>query len=142
MVCAWLLCGLFGDGNNVVHAHEEERQMITDVDVFMSIQSPFFGSPIDAQELILIGLYGSQILMLLLSRLRAIWLLPIPMNSIGPKNDTLEEFVGSSNINRLNVSLSPHVNRLLEEEVWVIEMDEGGGSVHATDGAFPLETQE
>nr|ATL60156.1 Ycf2 [Sipanea sp. Rova et al. 1981] len=34
-----------------------------------------------------------------------IGLLPIPMNSIGPKNDTLEESVGSSNINRLIVSL-------------------------------------
>uniref|UniRef100_A0A1Y3BWG3 Ycf2 N-terminal domain-containing protein n=1 Tax=Helianthus annuus TaxID=4232 RepID=A0A1Y3BWG3_HELAN len=29
----------------------------------------------------------------------------IPMNSIGPRNDTLEESVGSSNINRLIVSL-------------------------------------
>nr|YP_009906955.1 hypothetical protein RF2 [Pennantia cunninghamii]QLI53139.1 hypothetical protein RF2 [Pennantia cunninghamii] len=34
-----------------------------------------------------------------------IGLLPIPMNSIGPRNDTLEEAVGSSNINRLIVSL-------------------------------------
>nr|UDA68899.1 hypothetical protein RF2 [Ixora x williamsii]UDA68917.1 hypothetical protein RF2 [Ixora x williamsii] len=34
-----------------------------------------------------------------------IGLLPIPMNSIGPKNDTLEESVGSSNIIRLIVSL-------------------------------------
>nr|YP_010176682.1 Ycf2 protein [Duranta erecta]YP_010176699.1 Ycf2 protein [Duranta erecta]QSQ72440.1 Ycf2 protein [Duranta erecta]QSQ72457.1 Ycf2 protein [Duranta erecta] len=32
-------------------------------------------------------------------------LLPIPMNSIGPRNDTLEESVGSSNINRWIVSL-------------------------------------
>nr|YP_010575694.1 Ycf2 protein [Xylanche himalaica]YP_010575702.1 Ycf2 protein [Xylanche himalaica]UZN42927.1 Ycf2 protein [Xylanche himalaica]UZN42935.1 Ycf2 protein [Xylanche himalaica] len=32
-------------------------------------------------------------------------LLPIPMNSIGPRNDTLEELIGSSNINRLIVSL-------------------------------------
>nr|YP_010630836.1 hypothetical protein RF2 [Pachystachys lutea]YP_010630855.1 hypothetical protein RF2 [Pachystachys lutea]WBN97900.1 hypothetical protein RF2 [Pachystachys lutea]WBN97901.1 hypothetical protein RF2 [Pachystachys lutea] len=32
-------------------------------------------------------------------------LLPIPMNSIGPRNDTLEESVGPSNINRLIVSL-------------------------------------
>ncbi|KAL7601043.1 hypothetical protein Lser_V15G20827 [Lactuca serriola] len=32
-------------------------------------------------------------------------LLPIPMNSIGPRNDTLEESVGSSNINRLIVLL-------------------------------------
>nr|WOC90959.1 hypothetical chloroplast RF21 [Utricularia arenaria]WOC90978.1 hypothetical chloroplast RF21 [Utricularia arenaria] len=32
-------------------------------------------------------------------------LLPIPLNSIGPRNDTLEESVGSSNINRLVVSL-------------------------------------
>ncbi|KAL8262644.1 hypothetical protein R6Q59_023993 [Mikania micrantha] len=32
-------------------------------------------------------------------------LLPIPMNSIGPRNDTLEESIGSSNINRLIVSL-------------------------------------
>ncbi|GFQ03147.1 protein ycf2 [Phtheirospermum japonicum] len=32
-------------------------------------------------------------------------LLPIPMNSIGPRNDTLEESVGSSNINRLIASL-------------------------------------
>nr|YP_011032047.1 hypothetical chloroplast RF2 [Diervilla lonicera]YP_011032064.1 hypothetical chloroplast RF2 [Diervilla lonicera]WRH31194.1 hypothetical chloroplast RF2 [Diervilla lonicera]WRH31211.1 hypothetical chloroplast RF2 [Diervilla lonicera] len=34
-----------------------------------------------------------------------IGLLPIPMNSIGPINDRLEESVGSSNINRLIVSL-------------------------------------
>uniref|UniRef100_A0A251SJT2 Ycf2 N-terminal domain-containing protein n=2 Tax=Helianthus annuus TaxID=4232 RepID=A0A251SJT2_HELAN len=34
-----------------------------------------------------------------------IGLLPIPMNSIGPRNDTLEESVGSSNINSLIVSL-------------------------------------
>ncbi|CAN4101544.1 unnamed protein product [Withania somnifera] len=34
-----------------------------------------------------------------------IGLLPIPMNSIGPRNDTLEESIGSSNINRLIVSL-------------------------------------
>nr|YP_010288204.1 Ycf2 [Rubia podantha]YP_010288222.1 Ycf2 [Rubia podantha]YP_010958030.1 Ycf2 [Rubia alata]YP_010958048.1 Ycf2 [Rubia alata]YP_010958114.1 Ycf2 [Rubia ovatifolia]YP_010958132.1 Ycf2 [Rubia ovatifolia]UXE31836.1 Ycf2 [Rubia cordifolia]UKU08805.1 Ycf2 [Rubia podantha]UKU08825.1 Ycf2 [Rubia podantha]UXE31852.1 Ycf2 [Rubia cordifolia]WMZ97967.1 Ycf2 [Rubia alata] len=33
-----------------------------------------------------------------------IGLLPIPMNSIGPRNDTLEESVGSSNINRVIVS--------------------------------------
>ncbi|KAL8232036.1 hypothetical protein R6Q57_001814 [Mikania cordata] len=33
-----------------------------------------------------------------------IGLLPIPMNSIGPRNDTLEKSVGSSNINRLIVS--------------------------------------
>nr|YP_009581324.1 hypothetical chloroplast RF21 [Enemion raddeanum]YP_009581340.1 hypothetical chloroplast RF21 [Enemion raddeanum]QBK49389.1 hypothetical chloroplast RF21 [Enemion raddeanum]QBK49405.1 hypothetical chloroplast RF21 [Enemion raddeanum] len=32
-------------------------------------------------------------------------LLPIPMNSIGPRNETLEESFGSSNINRLIVSL-------------------------------------
>ncbi|KAI9115879.1 hypothetical protein K1719_012809 [Acacia pycnantha] len=32
-------------------------------------------------------------------------LLPIPMNSIGPRNDTLEESFESSNINRLIVSL-------------------------------------
>nr|QZJ37447.1 hypothetical chloroplast RF21 [Aquilegia yabeana]QZJ37463.1 hypothetical chloroplast RF21 [Aquilegia yabeana]QZJ42793.1 hypothetical chloroplast RF21 [Aquilegia kansuensis]QZJ42809.1 hypothetical chloroplast RF21 [Aquilegia kansuensis] len=32
-------------------------------------------------------------------------LLPIPMNSIGPRNDTLEESFGSSNITRLIVSL-------------------------------------
>ncbi|KAL3651981.1 Protein Ycf2 [Castilleja foliolosa] len=32
-------------------------------------------------------------------------LLPIPMNSIGPRNDTLEESVGSSNINRFIVLL-------------------------------------
>nr|YP_010460379.1 Ycf2 protein [Citrus indica]YP_010460397.1 Ycf2 protein [Citrus indica]UUC05669.1 Ycf2 protein [Citrus indica]UUC05687.1 Ycf2 protein [Citrus indica] len=32
-------------------------------------------------------------------------LLPIPMNSIGPRTDTLEESFGSSNINRLIVSL-------------------------------------
>ena len=32
-------------------------------------------------------------------------LLPIPMNSIGPRNDTLEESFGSSNLNRLIVSL-------------------------------------
>ena len=34
-----------------------------------------------------------------------IGLLPIPMNSIGPRNDTLEDSFGSSNINRLIVSL-------------------------------------
>nr|YP_009436266.1 hypothetical chloroplast RF2 [Cyphia banksiana]YP_009436289.1 hypothetical chloroplast RF2 [Cyphia banksiana]ATG26443.1 hypothetical chloroplast RF2 [Cyphia banksiana]ATG26468.1 hypothetical chloroplast RF2 [Cyphia banksiana] len=34
-----------------------------------------------------------------------IGLLPIPMNSIGPRNDTLEESVESSNINRLIISL-------------------------------------
>nr|YP_010586903.1 Ycf2 protein [Morina chinensis]YP_010586920.1 Ycf2 protein [Morina chinensis]UZZ44988.1 Ycf2 protein [Morina chinensis]UZZ45005.1 Ycf2 protein [Morina chinensis] len=34
-----------------------------------------------------------------------IGLFPIPMNSFGPRNDTLEESVGSSNINRLIVSL-------------------------------------
>nr|YP_009407372.1 putative ATPase linked to protein import [Aldrovanda vesiculosa]YP_009407380.1 putative ATPase linked to protein import [Aldrovanda vesiculosa]ASA46296.1 putative ATPase linked to protein import [Aldrovanda vesiculosa]ASA46328.1 putative ATPase linked to protein import [Aldrovanda vesiculosa]QBC71172.1 hypothetical protein RF2 [Aldrovanda vesiculosa]QBC71173.1 hypothetical protein RF2 [Aldrovanda vesiculosa] len=34
-----------------------------------------------------------------------IGLLPIPMNSIGPRNDTLEESFWSSNINRLIVSL-------------------------------------
>nr|YP_010631521.1 Ycf2 [Pimpinella valleculosa]WBN98586.1 Ycf2 [Pimpinella valleculosa] len=34
-----------------------------------------------------------------------IGLLPIPMNSIGPRDDTLEESVGSSNINRLIVCL-------------------------------------
>nr|YP_009748510.1 Ycf2 protein [Vanilla madagascariensis]YP_009748519.1 Ycf2 protein [Vanilla madagascariensis]QII90190.1 Ycf2 protein [Vanilla madagascariensis]QII90199.1 Ycf2 protein [Vanilla madagascariensis] len=33
------------------------------------------------------------------------WLLPIPMNSIGPRNETLEESFCSSNINRLIVSL-------------------------------------
>ena len=32
-------------------------------------------------------------------------LLPIPMNFIGPRNDTLEDSFGSSNINRLIVSL-------------------------------------
>src|SRR5690606_40739241 len=32
-------------------------------------------------------------------------LLPIPMNSIGPRNDTSVESFGSSNINRLIVSL-------------------------------------
>nr|ANW48620.1 hypothetical chloroplast RF21 [Crescentia cujete] len=32
-------------------------------------------------------------------------LLPIPMNSIGPRNDTLEELVGSSYIHRCIVSL-------------------------------------
>nr|WRW10986.1 Ycf2 protein [Aeginetia sinensis]WRW11012.1 Ycf2 protein [Aeginetia sinensis] len=32
-------------------------------------------------------------------------LLPIPFNYIGPRNDTLEELVGSSNVNRLIVSL-------------------------------------
>ena len=30
--------------------------------------------------------------------------LPIPMNFIGPRNDTFEESFGSSNINRLIVS--------------------------------------
>ena len=34
-----------------------------------------------------------------------IGLFPIPMNSIGPRNDTLEKSFGSSNINRLIVSL-------------------------------------
>nr|YP_010581362.1 hypothetical protein RF2 [Roridula gorgonias]YP_010581379.1 hypothetical protein RF2 [Roridula gorgonias]UZT27683.1 hypothetical protein RF2 [Roridula gorgonias]UZT27700.1 hypothetical protein RF2 [Roridula gorgonias] len=34
-----------------------------------------------------------------------IGLLPIPMNSIGPRNDTLEDSFGSSNINRLILSI-------------------------------------
>nr|YP_010391849.1 hypothetical protein RF2 [Avicennia officinalis]UPX05340.1 hypothetical protein RF2 [Avicennia officinalis] len=43
-------------------------------------------------------------------------LLPIPRNSIGPRNDTLEESVGSSNINRLIVSLLylPKVKKISE----------------------------
>nr|QVY58928.1 hypothetical chloroplast RF21 [Jasminum sambac]QVY58948.1 hypothetical chloroplast RF21 [Jasminum sambac]QVY59016.1 hypothetical chloroplast RF21 [Jasminum sambac]QVY59036.1 hypothetical chloroplast RF21 [Jasminum sambac] len=56
-------------------------------------------------------------------------LLPIPMNSIGPRNDTLEESVGSSNINRLIVSLLylPKGKRISEssflnpkESTWVL----------------------
>nr|YP_010926015.1 Ycf2 [Swertia davidii]YP_010926034.1 Ycf2 [Swertia davidii]WKF19515.1 Ycf2 [Swertia davidii]WKF19534.1 Ycf2 [Swertia davidii] len=58
-----------------------------------------------------------------------IGLLPIPMNSIGPRNDTLEESVGSSNINRLIVSLLylPKGKRISEscflnpkESTWVL----------------------
>nr|YP_010478081.1 Ycf2 [Carpesium cernuum]YP_010478100.1 Ycf2 [Carpesium cernuum]UVI59525.1 Ycf2 [Carpesium cernuum]UVI59544.1 Ycf2 [Carpesium cernuum] len=58
-----------------------------------------------------------------------IGLLPIPMNSIGPRNDTLEESVGSSNINRLIVSLLylPKVKKIYEssflnpkESTWVL----------------------
>nr|YP_010128905.1 hypothetical protein KQ457_pgp010 [Pedicularis dissecta]YP_010128912.1 hypothetical protein KQ457_pgp003 [Pedicularis dissecta]QPZ47957.1 hypothetical protein PEDIA082 [Pedicularis dissecta]QPZ47964.1 hypothetical protein PEDIA110 [Pedicularis dissecta] len=56
-------------------------------------------------------------------------LLPIPMNSIGPRNDTLEESVGSSNINRLIVSLLylPKGKKIsescflnLKESTWVL----------------------
>ncbi|MFS8003249.1 Protein Ycf2 A [Helianthus anomalus] len=58
-----------------------------------------------------------------------IGLLPIPMNSIGPRNDTLEESVGSSNINRLIVSLLylPKEKKIYEssflnpkESTWVL----------------------
>ncbi|KAK9042666.1 hypothetical protein V6N11_017732 [Hibiscus sabdariffa] len=56
-------------------------------------------------------------------------LLPIPRNSIGPRNDTLEESFGSSNINRLIVSLLylPKGKKLSEscfldpkESTWVL----------------------
>ncbi|KAL4183847.1 hypothetical protein AMTRI_Chr11g157120 [Amborella trichopoda] len=56
-------------------------------------------------------------------------LLPIPMNSIGPKNDTLEESFLSSNINRLIVSLQylPKGKKItescfmdLKESTWLI----------------------
>nr|YP_010118405.1 Ycf2 [Pilea plataniflora]YP_010118424.1 Ycf2 [Pilea plataniflora]QQY86017.1 Ycf2 [Pilea plataniflora]QQY86040.1 Ycf2 [Pilea plataniflora] len=56
-------------------------------------------------------------------------LLPIPMNFIGPRNDTLEESFGSSNINRLIVSLLylPKGKRISEscfldpkESTWVL----------------------
>nr|YP_010330720.1 hypothetical protein RF2 [Pilea dolichocarpa]YP_010330737.1 hypothetical protein RF2 [Pilea dolichocarpa]UNY33859.1 hypothetical protein RF2 [Pilea dolichocarpa]UNY33876.1 hypothetical protein RF2 [Pilea dolichocarpa] len=56
-------------------------------------------------------------------------LLPIPMNFIGPRNDTLEESFGSSNINRLIVSLLylPKVKKISEscfldpkESTWVL----------------------
>ncbi|CAN4120988.1 unnamed protein product [Withania somnifera] len=40
------------------------------------------------------------------------------MNSIGPRNDTLEESVGSSNINRLIVSLPCFPNP--KESTWVL----------------------
>nr|YP_009571813.1 hypothetical protein RF2 [Rivina humilis]YP_009571830.1 hypothetical protein RF2 [Rivina humilis]QBC69764.1 hypothetical protein RF2 [Rivina humilis]QBC69765.1 hypothetical protein RF2 [Rivina humilis] len=45
-----------------------------------------------------------------------IGLLPIPMNSIGPRNDTLAKSFGSSNINRLIVSLLylPKVKKISE----------------------------
>uniref|UniRef100_A0A3Q7EBM7 Ycf2 N-terminal domain-containing protein n=1 Tax=Solanum lycopersicum TaxID=4081 RepID=A0A3Q7EBM7_SOLLC len=58
-----------------------------------------------------------------------IGLLPIPMNSIGPINDTLEESVGSYNINRLIVSLRylPKGKKIFEscllnpkERTWVL----------------------
>ncbi|KAM3358399.1 hypothetical protein P3S68_021330 [Capsicum galapagoense] len=58
-----------------------------------------------------------------------IGLLPIPMNSIGPRNDTLEETVGSSNTNRLIVSLLylPKGKKIsescflnLKESTWVL----------------------
>nr|YP_010484390.1 Ycf2 [Tamarix laxa]YP_010484406.1 Ycf2 [Tamarix laxa]UVW79610.1 Ycf2 [Tamarix laxa]UVW79611.1 Ycf2 [Tamarix laxa] len=58
-----------------------------------------------------------------------IGLLPIPMNSIGPRTDTLEESFGSSNINRLIVSLLylPKGKRISEsffldpkERTWVL----------------------
>ncbi|WJZ89995.1 hypothetical protein VitviT2T_009175 [Vitis vinifera] len=57
-------------------------------------------------------------------------LLPIPMNSIGPRNDTLEESFGSSNINRLIVSLLylPKGKKISEscfldpkESTWVLQ---------------------
>nr|QIQ22789.1 Ycf2 [Cistanche deserticola]QIQ22802.1 Ycf2 [Cistanche deserticola] len=54
-------------------------------------------------------------------------LLPIPMNSIGPRNDTLEESVGFSNINRFIVSLLylPKGKKISEscfpkESTWVL----------------------
>nr|YP_010881724.1 Ycf2 protein [Turpinia affinis]YP_010881743.1 Ycf2 protein [Turpinia affinis]QHE50544.1 hypothetical protein RF2 [Staphylea trifolia]QHE50563.1 hypothetical chloroplast RF2 [Staphylea trifolia]WIA69217.1 Ycf2 protein [Turpinia affinis]WIA69236.1 Ycf2 protein [Turpinia affinis] len=56
-------------------------------------------------------------------------LLPIPMNSIGPRNDTLAESFGSSNINRLIVSLLylPKGKKIFEssfldpkESTWVL----------------------
>ena len=64
-----------------------------------------------------------------------IGLLPIPMNSIGPRNDTLEESVGSSNINRLIVSLLylPKGKKIYEssflnpkESTWVLPITKKG----------------
>nr|DAD32851.1 TPA_asm: hypothetical protein HUJ06_011702 [Nelumbo nucifera] len=64
-------------------------------------------------------------------------LLPIPMNSIGPRNDTLEESFGSSNINRLIVSLLylPKGNKISEscfmdpkESTWVLPITKKRGS--------------
>lgn len=48
-------------------------------------------------------------------------LLPIPMNSIGPRNDTLEESFVSSNINRLILSLLslPKGKRSLRALSWI-----------------------
>lgn len=48
-------------------------------------------------------------------------LLPIPMNFIGPRNDTLEDSFGSSNINRLIVSLLylPKGKRSLRAFSWI-----------------------
>nr|YP_010573628.1 hypothetical chloroplast RF21 [Allium pallasii]YP_010573646.1 hypothetical chloroplast RF21 [Allium pallasii]UZH92791.1 hypothetical chloroplast RF21 [Allium pallasii]UZH92809.1 hypothetical chloroplast RF21 [Allium pallasii] len=59
-------------------------------------------------------------------------LLPIPMNSIGPRNDTLEESFWSSNINRLIVSLLylPKEKKISEscfmdpqESTWVLPIN-------------------
>uniref|UniRef100_A0A3Q7GL01 Ycf2 N-terminal domain-containing protein n=1 Tax=Solanum lycopersicum TaxID=4081 RepID=A0A3Q7GL01_SOLLC len=58
-----------------------------------------------------------------------IGLLPIPINSTRPRNDTLEESFGSSNINRLIVSLLyvPRAEKIsencflnLKESTWVL----------------------
>lgn len=62
-------------------------------------------------------------------------LLPIPMNSIGPRNDTLEESFVSSNINRLIVSLLylPKGKKISEssfldpkESTWVLPITKKG----------------
>nr|YP_010006737.1 Ycf2 [Passiflora cerradensis]YP_010006753.1 Ycf2 [Passiflora cerradensis]QNR05504.1 Ycf2 [Passiflora cerradensis]QNR05520.1 Ycf2 [Passiflora cerradensis] len=62
-------------------------------------------------------------------------LLPIPMNSIGPRNDTLEESFGSTNINRLIVSLLylPKGKKISEscfldpkESTWVLPITKKG----------------
>nr|YP_010257188.1 hypothetical chloroplast RF21 [Allium paepalanthoides]YP_010257206.1 hypothetical chloroplast RF21 [Allium paepalanthoides]QUV76035.1 hypothetical chloroplast RF21 [Allium paepalanthoides]QUV76053.1 hypothetical chloroplast RF21 [Allium paepalanthoides] len=59
-------------------------------------------------------------------------LLPIPMNSIGPRNETLEESFWSSNINRLSVSLLylPKEKKISEscfmdpqESTWVLPIN-------------------
>ncbi|TMW87399.1 hypothetical protein EJD97_020007 [Solanum chilense] len=48
-----------------------------------------------------------------------IGLFPIPMNSIGTINDTLDEFVGSSNINRLIVLLMYPKGKMIYESCFL-----------------------
>jgi len=59
-------------------------------------------------------------------------LLPIPMNFIGPRNETLKEFFWSSNINRLIISLlylpkgkkiSESYSMNLQENAWVLPIN-------------------